>query len=121
VAFTIEEFHLKRKGAVALCLGVIWVLGALCSLSLGVLGDFKVFGKNIFDLFDFASANVLMLIGGLLVVLFVGWKLGRSVIHDELTNSGGLKIPVWLLDTILFLIRFLAPAAIAVIAIFQWI
>jgi NSS family neurotransmitter:Na+ symporter len=121
VAFTIEEFHLKRKGAVALCLGVIWVLGALCSLSLGVLDGFKVFGKNIFDLFDFASANVLMLIGGLLVVLFVGWKLGRSIIHDELTNSGGLKIPVWLLDTILFLIRFLAPAAIAVIAIFQWI
>ena len=120
VAFCMEEFHLRRRGAVALCLAVIWVLGALCSLSQGVMADFKILGKNIFDLFDFASANVLMLIGGLLVVLFVGWKLGRTVIHDELTNSGSLKIPVWLLDTLLFLIRFLAPAAIAVIAIFQW-
>ncbi|MBR5100704.1 MAG: hypothetical protein IKX34_05325, partial [Bacteroidales bacterium] len=105
----------------ALCLVVLWVLGGLCSLSQGVLADWKVFGKNIFDLFDFTSANVLMLIGGLLVVLFVGWKLGRKVIHDELTNGGTLKIPVWLLDTILFLIRFLAPAAIVVIAVFQWL
>ena len=121
VAFCMEEFHLKRKGAVALCLTVLWVLGALCSLSQGILADWKVFGKNIFDLFDFASANVLMLIGGLLVVLFVGWKLGRHVIHDELTNSGKLKVPVWLIDTFLFLIRFLAPAAIAAIAIFQWV
>ena len=64
---------------------------------------------------------VLMLLGGLVAVVFVGWKLGRTVIHDELTNSGALKIPVWLLDTLLFLIRFLAPAAIAVIAIFQWV
>ena len=121
VAFCMEEFHLKRKAAVALCLVVLWVLGALCSLSLGILSDFKILGMSIFDLFDYTSANVLMLIGGLLVVLFVGWKLGRKVIHDELTNTGSLKIPVWLLDTLLFLIRFLAPAAIAVIAIFQWI
>ena len=121
VAFCMEEFHLRRKGAVALCLTVLWILGALCSLSQGVLADWKILGKNIFDLFDFASANVLMLIGGLLVVLFVGWKLGRSVIHDELTNGGTLKMPVWLLDTFLFLIRFLAPAAIVTIALFQWV
>ena len=121
VAFCMEEFHLKRKGAVALCLTVLWILGALCSLSQGVLADWKILGKNIFDLFDFASANVLMLIGGLLVVLFVGWKLGRKVIHDELTNGGTLKMPVWLLDTFLFLIRFLAPAAIVTIALFQWV
>ena len=88
---------------------------------MGVLRDWKIFGKTIFDLFDFVSANILMLIGGLLVVLFVGWKLGRQVIHDELTNSGALRIPVWLIDTITFLVRYLAPAAIVTIAIFQWI
>ena len=121
VAFCIEEFHLKRRSAVAVTLSVLWVLGCLCSLSLGVLGDWKLFGKTIFDLFDFVSANVLMLIGGLLVVLFVGWKLGRQVIHDELTNSGTLRIPAWLIDTITFLVRYLAPAAIIIIAIFQWI
>ena len=121
VAFCIEDFHLKRRTAVLLTLLVLWVLGCLCSLSQGVLSDWKIFGKTVFDLFDFVSANVLMLVGGLLVVIFAGWKLGRKVIHDELNNSGKLKLPVWLIDTFLFLIRFLAPAAIAAIAIFQWV
>lgn len=121
VAFSIEEFKMKRRTAVMLTLVVLWVLGCLCSLSQGVLSDWKIFGKTVFDLFDFVSANVLMLAGGLLVVIFAGWKLGRTIIHDELSNSGALKIPVWFVDTLSFLIRFLAPVAIIVIAVFQWI
>ena len=121
IAFVMEEFRMKRRPATILVFLVIWVLGCLCSLSLGVLGDWKVFGKNIFDLFDYVSANVLMLIGGLLVVIFVGWKLGRKEMHDELTNSGKLRIPNWVIDILLVLLRFVAPAAILAIAVFQWI
>lgn len=119
VAFCIEEFKLSRKVAVILVFLLIWVLGALCSLSIGPLDGWKVLGKNIFELFDFLSADFLMLIGGLLVVLFVGWKLGRKGVFDELTNGGTFKMPVWMLKTILFLIRFVAPAALIAIAIFQ--
>ena len=121
VAFCMEEFKIRRRTAVLLCFLVIWALGCLCSLSLGVLGDWKVLGKTIFDLFDYVSANVLMLIGGLVVVVFVGWKLGRKEMHDELTNSGRLRIPDWFIDLLLFLLRFLAPAAILTIAVCQWI
>ena len=121
VAFCMEEFKLKRKTAVGLTFGVIWVLGCLCSLSLGVLGDWKIFGKTIFDLFDYTSANVLMLLGGLLVVIFVGWKLGKKEIHDELTNGGTLHVPTWFIDTLTFLVRYLAPAAILTIILFQWL
>jgi NSS family neurotransmitter:Na+ symporter len=60
-----------------------------------------------------------MLIGGLVVVIFVGWKLGRKQMRDELTNGGTLRLPNWFIDTLLFLLRFLAPAAILIIAIFQ--
>ena len=119
VAFCMEEFKIKRGLAVALVFLVIWSLGCLCSLSQGVLADWKVLGKNIFDLFDYLSANVLMLIGGLVVVVFVGWKLGRKQMRDELTNGGTLRLPNWFIDTLLFLLRFLAPAAILIIAIFQ--
>lgn len=119
VAFCIEEFKMKRKLAVALVFVLIWILGALCSLSIGPLDGWKVLGKNIFDLFDFLSADFLMLIGGLLMVLFVGWKIGREKVFDELTNGGSLKLSPWVLKTILFLIRFVAPAALLAIAIFQ--
>lgn len=60
-----------------------------------------------------------VLVGGLLVVLFVGWKLGRKVVYEELTNDGTLPLPAWMVNTLLFLIRFVAPAALLTIAIFQ--
>ncbi len=119
VAFFIEEFKMKRKVAVALVFCGIWILGCLCSLSFGPLSGWKVIGKTIFDLFDFLSADVLMLIGGLLIVLFAGWKLGKKVVFEELTNEEKLHIPGWLLKTLLFLIRFVAPAALLAIAFFQ--
>ena len=119
VAFCIEEFKMKRTLAVVLVFFLIWVLGCLCSLSMGPLDGWKIFGKNIFGLFDFLSANFLMLIGGLLVVIFVGWKLGREAVFDEVTNGGTLHLPAWMPKTLLFLIRFVAPAALLAIAIFQ--
>ena len=119
VSFCIEEFKLSRKVAVILVFLLIWVLGALCSLSIGPLDGWKILGMNIFELFDFLSANFLMLIGGLLVVLFVGWKLGRDIVFEELSNGGKLRISPWFLKTILFLIRFVAPAALITIAVFQ--
>jgi NSS family neurotransmitter:Na+ symporter len=119
VAFCIEEFKMKRKMAVAVVFLLIWVLGALCSLSMGPLEGWKIIGKNIFELFDFLSADFLMLIGGMLVVIFVGWKLGRKAVFDEISNGGNLPVPAWMLKTLLFLIRFVAPAALLAIAIFQ--
>lgn len=119
VAFCIEQFKMKRKAAVIVGFVFIWILGCLCSLSMGPLSNWKILGKTIFDLFDFISADFLMLIGGLLIVLFAGWKLGKATVFDELTNGGTHPVPAWLLKTILFLIRFVAPAALLAIAIFQ--
>ena len=121
VAFVIDEFKMKRKAAVLLVFAVIWVLGCLCSLSLGRLSGWTVFGKTIFDLFDFVSANVLMLIGGLVVVLFVGWRMNRDDVRDELTNGGRLRIPRWLIGVFFILVRYVAPAAILLIMISQFL
>lgn len=88
-------------------------------MSFGSLSNWKVLGKTIFDLFDFLSADVLMLFCGLLIVIFAGWKLGKQVVFEELTNEDQLHIPSWLLNTLLFLIRYVAPAALLAIAFFQ--
>ena len=119
VAFCIEEFKMKRKVAVLVVFLFVWILGCLCSLSMGPLSNWKIIGKTIFDFFDFISADFLMLIGGLLIVIFAGWKLGKAAVYDELTNGGTHPVPAWLLKTILFLIRFVAPAALIAIAVFQ--
>ena len=75
VAFFVEELKIKRVKSVIISLSGITVLALLCCLSNGVLSDFKLFGLTIFDLFDKLSSDYLMTIGGLLIVIFVGWRM----------------------------------------------
>lgn len=118
VAYLKEEFNMKRTTAVIIGSSVFLVTGCLASLSMGVLSDVKIFGKTFFDLFDSLSSDFFMTMSGLLVVVFVGWRLGKANVMDELTNSGTLKLPGWFTETTFFIIRFLAPVTILVIMVF---
>ena len=51
----------------------------------------------------------------LLVCIFVGWYLKRSVSYEELTNGGKLK--AGLFNLYIFLLRYVAPVAIILIFI----
>jgi NSS family neurotransmitter:Na+ symporter len=113
VAYFTEELKLTRKTSVLIAFAIIGVFGTLSSLSNGVLADVKVFGKTFFDLFDYTSSNVLLPVGGLLVVLFVGWRMKKADVLDELTNGGSISVKGVILKWILFTIRFLSPVAIA--------
>ena len=112
IAFLIEECKLRRPAAVAVSMSVFVVLAVLCSLSQGSLSHVKIFSLNIFDLFDYVSANVLMTFGALFAVIFVGHKLSRSDIEDELTSGGLYRLPRGLADVLWFIIRWAAPAVI---------
>lgn len=117
VAFFIEELKLNRKIAVLLVTFIVLFLGVFCSLSQGVLADVKIMGNNIFDFFDKTTANVLIPLGALLIVIFVGWKMKLADFKDEIT-SGGLHTqnPSYL-KMIIFVIKYLAPIIIAVIMV----
>lgn len=113
VAFFVEELKLKRKSATILATSSVSVLGIMCVLSTSAMADFKIFGLTVFDLLDFTSANILLPLGGLFIVLFVAWYLGKNEAKKELSNNGELKtgyIPLYM-----FIIKFIAPLAIAFI------
>ena len=116
VAYLVEEKKFSRTGACAVLFAVCWVVGALCSLSFGPLADFKIAGRSIFDFFDNLSSNVLMTLGSLMTVLFVGWRLKKTDIYDEFTNGGTLSANVKIFGVLWFLIRYVCP--LAIIAIF---
>ena len=116
VAYLVEEKHYTRKGAAILVFVVAWVLGMLCSLSFGPLSEFRIFGQTVFNLFDKLSANFLMPLGGLLIVIFVGWVMKKSDVIDEFTNGGSLKANVRVSGFVYFLIRYICP--LAVLAVF---
>ena len=115
VAYLTEERGFKRGWACAFLFAVTGTLGGLCSLSFGPLADVKVFGMGLFDLFDTVASNVLLTVGGLLVVLFVGWKMPRADVFDELTNGGTKRRNVRLFNFFYFLIRYVAPVGVAVL------
>ena len=112
-AYIHEEWHLTRRRAAWLVTVSCMLLGVVCSLSMGVWNGFQIGGLCVFELFDFVSAKVILPLGGIIIALFVGWKLSRKLVYDEVTNRNTLRIPLFRIY--LFLIRWIAPLAIAVI------
>ena len=112
VAYLVEEKGFSRVWACVVLFVICWVVGAVCSLSFGPLSDVKIDGGNIFDFFDNLSSNILMTLGSLLTVLFVGWRLKKTDVYDEFTNGGTLSRNAKIFGVLWFLIRYICPLAI---------
>ncbi|HDP76176.1 MAG TPA: sodium-dependent transporter [Bacteroidales bacterium] len=117
VAFFSEELRITRLKATILASVSISALGVLASLSFGPLSNFRLSGKTIFDMLDFLASNILLPLGGMLIVIFVGWYLKKSTLYDEISNGGKLKASYFPIYR--FIVRFIAPLAIAAIFIYS--
>ena len=115
VAYLVEQRRMSRHKATVLIFLGCWILGALCSLSFGPLADVKILGQSIFGFCDRLTSNFLMTFGGLLFVLFVGWKMDRAVVRDEFTVGGTARFNCAVFDAFWFLLRYIAPPAIVII------
>lgn len=115
VAYMKEEFNISRKKATAIGAISISIIGVICTLSFGPLKDFKIFGLTTFDLMNYISANIFLTFGALFIVIYTGWKLGKSNFVDELKQGG--KVSPALVNIIVFIIKFIAPIAIGAVAI----
>ena len=115
VSFLVDEFNMSRRKATLISSSVIVLLGVFCTLSFGLLSDFTIFGKTVFDLFDYTTANIMLTFGALLIVIYVGWFFGRKKFVDELTAGG--KGNVVLAKIISIIVKFIAPIGIGLVAI----
>ena len=113
IAFMVEEWKLSRKVATIANTLVAMFFGTLCALSFGVLSDVKIFGLTIFNLFDYASSNVLLPIGGMIASIFVGWVVDKRFVKSQMTGNGAYKSV--LLPFVVFCLRYIAPAGIALV------
>lgn len=115
VAYFVEELHITRRWATVIASLGCMILGVFASLSLRDGTSLTIGGMSFFDSLDFLSAKILLPIGAFFIVIFVGWILGKTKFFEEITNGGGLKLSVK--GVIYYIIKFLAPAAIAFIFI----
>ena len=94
-AFLNEKFGMTRGRAAKLVTAGCVVIGVLSSLSLGVMKEYTLFGKGIFDILDFVTAKIMLPIGGMLISIFVGWFMDKKLTQGEFTNYGTLKMGLY--------------------------
>lgn len=114
IAYMNERFAISRVKATLITTGLLAVVGAPAALSSSTLSGVKLFGMNFFDLYDFASSNLLLPIGGLFIALFVGWFWGRKNVFEALTNNGALKNE-GVVRAFWVIVRFVTPVLVALV------
>ena len=110
ITFLIEEHKTSRPRAIVWTAVITLVLSTVAAMSFNVLDSIQLFGKNIFDMMDYAASNIFMLLGGLFTAVYVGWVLDRKVIREQLTNGGRLKGTME--PYLIFCLRYVAPVSI---------
>lgn len=118
IAFFQNHFGMKRLNA---CLAVflpLFVFSTLCSLSLGVLSDWKIAGMVLFDFLDYVTMNIFLLAVAFMTCIYLGWFAPKNFMKNEITNYGTLHSAI--LPAISFIIRWIAPAMIFIIFISQF-
>lgn len=109
-----ERFSMSRPKATLITIAGLMLIGSSCALTNNVLANFKLFGLNMFDLFDFVSSNLLLPIGGILIALFVGWVWGLDKLTKALSNDGTLA-NAKTARAVFFLLRYLSPLLILLV------
>lgn len=119
VSWVDERFGIRRGKGIWLTAGATWVVGLLTIMSLGEWSDYYPLdfipafeGKTIFDTLDFLAANILLLIGGLLISVFIGWVVPKHIKLDEIGVEEGLFFTFWR-----FMIRFVIPPVLLVVLV----
>lgn len=90
--------------------GVVFVVGMPSAMSYGVLAHIRFGRHGILDAIDAGVSNFLLPIGGVLVALFVGWRVTAMDALRESDLDGSRLGRVWL-----WLLRFLVPITILAI------
>lgn len=111
VAWIVERYSKSRAQATVMTGLTIWLIGMGSVLSFNVLADVKFLAGTIFDNIDYLTSNIMLPLGGLLIVIFAGWVMCRNSTADELGSSGALY-KSWRL-----LARFIAPVGILFVLI----
>jgi len=111
VAYMSEENILSRKGSAQIISFFVWVLGIGSALSFNIWSDFSLIGgRNFLDSMDFIANQILLPLGGMLIAIFVGWFMKKSLIVDELGPINNYLYVLWR-----FFVKFIAPASVGYI------
>ncbi|MBT8063471.1 MAG: sodium-dependent transporter, partial [Gammaproteobacteria bacterium] len=117
IAWAMERAGWARwKAAVVVCLSIFMLgLGTIFSFNvwsawrpLAAFERFADFGY--FEILDYLTANIMMPLCGLLLAIFVGWRIKPEAVMNEVNIRNPVLFRIWF-----WLLRWVAPIAIALI------
>lgn len=112
-----EKLKMRRSKAIFLTLGGIFIFGNIPSvLSDNVLKDVSIFGKSIFDAFDYISGNILFLLTALGCAIFVGFVLKDQAKQELSPTPDSMFTKIWF-----SYVKFAVPLIIIVIFVSNFI
>ena len=115
-----EEFKMNRKVALGVMSVIMVVIGCMCSYSLIPIeggNELAFFGVSLFDVFDILTSYVILPIGGLLILLFLGWFYKKEDLYDILVVE--TKCSEGLFKVYYFFLRFIAPLLLLIVFLQQ--
>ncbi|MGP2655474.1 sodium-dependent transporter [Malaciobacter sp. WC5094] len=113
VSYFINRFGMSRIKAAIICSVFFYILGIAALLS--NISDYSpmlmVGEKGLFDWLDFVCSTILVPIGGILVVVFIGHFMDKEAVENELVPlMGRFLTKVWF-----FMVRYIIPIALIVV------
>ncbi len=106
VAWLVENKNIERHQACIWSGSACWALGIGVVFSFNIWSGFKLFDKNLFELLDYLTANIMLPLGGLAIAIFAGWMMKSQHTEQE------LEIPAEGFQVWRFLIKYISPAAV---------
>ncbi len=113
IAAAIHNNERRRRPAAWLVGAAIFIVGIPSALSFGIWKDFTLFGKTVFDLWDYLITAWIMPVGALCVAAFVAWVQQKSKVLAHMQS--GSRVARWIPPLWLAALRYLAPIAILLV------
>lgn len=114
VQYCIDKFYWNRiKASISIGL-IFYIVGIVALLSnidsykeLLTIGD-----KNIFDWFDYITANIMLPFGGLVIAIFVGFIIKKDKVESLMKPQLGFAFGAWY-----FSLRYITPIAMFIVVL----
>ena len=104
----------KKKSCILITLVAIFILNIPAILSYNLWSDISIFGKNIFDFYDYISGNVMLTWAGVVLCCYIIFKWGfAGYMEDSNKGATGILVKTWWKPIVLVI----APILVIVVAI----
>jgi neurotransmitter:Na+ symporter, NSS family len=109
------------RKAVSMAAGLsIFLLGILSAFSYNLLAGMKLpvrflFGLDLvfFETLDKLASNLLLPLGGLLMALYVGWRMNRAALEAQFQDKEKKFVPL-----LVFLLKYVATVLVGVVFLY---